>query len=100
MYAPTNPNKTHAVVARNVPADAPRDRSIALIAPAAAALCLALPRSDCYGGGGGGGDCCSVRATLYGVLADCMRGAVALLEMVLVGANRLGQAVSRERWGT
>ncbi|CAN0201925.1 unnamed protein product, partial [Hapterophycus canaliculatus] len=75
------------------------DRSIALIAPAAAALCLALPRWECYsgGGGGGGGDCCRVRATLYGVLAECMRGAVDLLEMVLVGANRLGQAVSRER---
>ncbi|CAM9343765.1 unnamed protein product, partial [Pylaiella littoralis] len=40
---------------RNVSPDVPRDRPIALIAPAAAALCLTLSRTDCSGNGGGGG---------------------------------------------
>lgn len=77
--------------------ETPRDRSIALVAPAAAALCLTLSRSGCDHGGSGSGSCGSVRATLYGVLADCMRGALGLMTMVLDGASKLGQAVNPER---
>lgn len=50
-------------------------------------------------GGGRGGNEGSVRATLFGVLADCMRDAVDLMVMVLDGAGRLGQAVNPERFG-
>lgn len=77
-------------VPRNVTADTPRDRSIALVAPAAAALCLALPVSDCVGSGG-------LRGKLFGILAGCMRDAVELMARVLDGASRLGQAVNLER---
>lgn len=81
--------------------ETPRDRSIALIAPAAAALCLALSRSSCGdGGAGGGGSCSSARTTLYGVLADCMRGALDLMAMVLDGAAKLGQAVNPVRYAS
>eukprot|EP00903_Cladosiphon_okamuranus_P013658 g12719.t1 len=92
--------KAAAVRPRSVAVETPRDRSIALVAPAAAALCLTLSRSSCdHGGGGGGGtgSCSSVRATLYVVLADCMRGALELTTMVLDGASKLGQAMNPER---
>lgn len=63
-----------------------------------------MSRSSCgddSGGGGGsgsgGGSCGSVRARLYGVLVDCMRGALDLMAMVLDGASKLGQAVNPER---
>lgn len=82
----------------------PRDKSIALIAPAAAAFCIALPRPGCSlacspTAGGGGND--SVRATLFGVLAGCMKDAVELFARVIDGAGRLGQAVNpkRQEWG-
>lgn len=85
------------VATRKVSPGVPRDRPIALIAPAAAALCLALSRTDCSESGSGSGS--RVRATLYAVLSDCMRGAVDLMAMVLDGANRLGHAVKPERFG-
>lgn len=50
-------------------------------------------------GGGRGGNEDSVRATLFGVLTECMRDAVDLMVMVLDGAGRLGQAVNPERFG-
>ncbi|CAN0522240.1 unnamed protein product, partial [Ectocarpus sp. 12 AP-2014] len=89
--------KAAAVRPRDVAADAPRDRSIALVAPAAAALCLALPRSGGGGGGGGGGSSNSVLATLYGVLAGCMGSALDLMAMVVDGATRLGHVVSADK---
>ena len=88
---------------RNVAAEAPRDRSIALIAPAAAALLLTLPRfgftsmADGGSGGGGGSNSSGLRALLFGILADCMRGAVDLMAMVLDGATKLGHTVKPER---
>lgn len=88
---------------RNVTADTPRDWSIALVAPAAAALCLALPRpvrtvTSVGGGGGGTGSGNGVRATLFEVLARCMKDATDLMGLVLDGASKLGQAVSNERY--
>lgn len=50
-------------------------------------------------GGGRGGNDDSVRETLFGVLADCMRDAIDLMVMVLDGAGRLGQTVNPERFG-
>lgn len=95
LLSPVLPSTPPLRTTRDVAAGAPRDRSIALIAPAAAALCLALPRSG--GSGGGPGSSNSVRATLYGVLAGCMGGALDLMAMVLDGASRLGLVVSADK---
>lgn len=61
---------------------------------------LTLPRAGCAamaGGGSSTGSGSSLRAILFGVLADCMRGAVDLMVMVLDGASRLGHTVKPER---
>ena len=54
------------------------------------------------GGGGGSGGRSSggsgLHALLFGILADCMRGAVDLMAMVLDGASRLGHTVKPERY--
>ncbi|CAN0061155.1 unnamed protein product, partial [Scytosiphon promiscuus] len=73
-----------------------RDGSCWIVAPFVS-LCTAARWARVCVVGGGHRLSRTVRATLHGVLADCMRAAVGLLEMVLAGANRLGQAVSRDR---
>lgn len=88
-YLPPPPSAAN----RNITPDAPRDRSIALIAPAATALCLVLARLGCKESAGASG----IRMTLFEVLAACMKDAVDLMARVLDAAGRLGQAVNLER---